>query len=157
MNRVDRRSRLFGIALGASLLLAACGAGAAAPSAAPATAAQTAAASGAASDGPAKVTTKQEAVDAVIAQEPRFLHITEKDPDMIGQSSWYEAKPASGVGAFIVTMRVGWGDCPSGCIDQHVWTYAVAPDGAVTLQNESGSDPPANAWPANGGGGGEGS
>ena len=152
MNRVPCLPRLFAGALAATLILAGCSGGAATlPVSSPA------ASSAAPSNGPAKVTTKEEAVDAVIAREPRFLKITEKDPDMIGQSSWYEATPASGVGAFIVTMRVGWGDCPSGCIDEHVWTYAVAPDGAVTLQKETGTDPPANAWPANGGGGGEGS
>jgi hypothetical protein len=90
----------------------------------------------------------------VVSFEPRFAGIDAKDPDMIGQSAWYEVKPASGVGAFLVTMRIGWGDCPSGCIDQHVWTYAVAPDASVTLQNETGSDPPAEAWPGGGGEGG---
>jgi hypothetical protein len=100
------------------------------------------------------VTTPDQAVAAVVSFEPRFAGIDAKDPDMIGQSAWYEVKPASGVGAFLVTMRIGWGDCPSGCIDQHVWTYAVAPDGSVTLQNETGSDPPAEAWPGGGGEGG---
>jgi hypothetical protein len=100
------------------------------------------------------VTTPEQAVAAVVAFEPRFAGIEVKNPDMIGQSAWYEVKQASGVGAFLVTMRIGWGDCPAGCIEQHLWTYAVAPDGGVTLQNETGSDAPADAWP--GGGGGEG-
>ena len=67
---------------------------------------------------------------------------------MIGQSSWYEVAPASGVGAFLVAVTVGWGDCPSGCIDEHTWLYAVAPDGTVTLQRESGDAVPPSAWPS---------
>ena len=66
---------------------------------------------------------------AVVAAEPRFAGIGPRDPDLIGQSAWYEAKPASGVGAFVVIVTVGWGDCQSGCIERHTWTYAVAPDG----------------------------
>ncbi len=94
------------------------------------------------------VTTAEQAVDAVIAHEPRLEGIMPRDPDMIGQSSWYEVAPASGVGAFLVAVTVGWGDCPSGCIDEHTWLYAVAPDGTVTLQRESGDAVPPSAWPS---------
>ena len=94
------------------------------------------------------VTTEADAVAWVIAAEPRFAGIGQRDPDMIGQSSWYEAVPASGVGAFLVTMRVGWGDCPAGCTDEHTWLYAVGPDGRVTLQSDGGSAVPDEAWPA---------
>jgi hypothetical protein len=99
-------------------------------------------------DGP--VTTPEQAWAAVKASDPRFANIMPKDPDLIGQSAWYEVVPASGVGAFIVTVNVGWGDCPSGCIDQHVWTFSVAPDGTVTLQSETGDEPPPDAFPATG-------
>ena len=99
------------------------------------------------------MTSEEDAVARVVAHEPRFAGITKRDPDMIGQASWYEVAPASGVGAYVVTIRVGWGDCPSGCIDEHTWMYAVAPDGTVMLQSEGGSDVPADAWPATGAGG----
>ena len=102
------------------------------------------------------VTTEEEAIAAVIAKEPRFKGIAEKNPDMIGQSSWYEIKPASGVGAFLVTIYVGWGDCQAGCIDHHTWTFSVAPDGSATLLNESGSDPPPDAIPSGEGESGQG-
>lgn len=102
------------------------------------------------------VTSQEEAVAAVVAAEPRFAGITERDPDMIGQSSWYEVTHASGVGAFLVTIRVGWGDCPSGCIEEHTWVYAIAPDGRVTLQSEGGDAVPPDAWPAPGASGGGG-
>lgn len=99
------------------------------------------------------VRTEAEAVARVVAHEPRFSGIGARDPDLIGQAAWYEVAPASGVGAFIVTMRLGWGDCPSGCIDEHSWLYAVGPDGSVTLQSEGGSAVPPDAWPAPAGGG----
>ena len=102
------------------------------------------------------MTTEADAVARVIAHEPRFAGIRPRDPDMIGQSSWYEVAPASGVGAFIVSVRVGWGDCQAGCIDEHTWVYAVAPDGTVTLQSEGGAEVPPAAFPSPGGGDGTG-
>jgi hypothetical protein len=94
------------------------------------------------------ITTPEGAVAAVVAQEPRFAGIGPLDPDLIGQSAWYEVTPASGVGAFLVTIRIGWGDCMAGCIEEHTWVYAVAPDGTATLQSEAGDTPPDDAWPA---------
>ena len=94
------------------------------------------------------VTTPEQAVARVIAEHPRFAGIVERDPELIGQANWYEVMPASGVGAFLVTMRLGWGDCPAGCIDEHRWVFAVAPDGGVSLQSETGSDVPHEVWPS---------
>lgn len=93
------------------------------------------------------VDTPEEAVAAVVAFEPRFEGITPVQPDVIGQSSWYTVTPASGVGAFIVEIQVGWGDCQAGCISRHVWTYVVQPDGSVALQSERGDPVPDDAWP----------
>jgi hypothetical protein len=94
------------------------------------------------------VTTEADAVARVIAAKPRFAGIEPGDAGLIGQSRWYEVVPASGVGAFLVTIHVGWGDCPAGCIDQHTWLYAVGPDGSVTLQSEGGSPVPDEVWRA---------
>lgn len=96
--------------------------------------------------GPARNAT--EAVARVIASEPRLTGIAAFDSALIGQSSWYTVTPASGVGAFLVSVRIGWGDCESGCIDEHTWTFAVAPDGAVSPVAESGPVVPADAWPS---------
>jgi hypothetical protein len=99
------------------------------------------------------VTTAEEAVAAVVAHEPRLTGIGPLDPNLIGQSSWYEVTPASGVGAFLVSVSVGWGDCPAGCINGHRWVYAVQPDGSVVLQSEEGDVVPPEVWPAPGGDG----
>lgn len=94
------------------------------------------------------VVTADDAVQAVIGHEPRLTGITPRDPDAIGQSAWYEVAEASGVGAFVVAVWLGWGDCPSGCIDEHTWTYAVLPDGTVNVQSSEGPPVPDEAWPA---------
>jgi hypothetical protein len=99
------------------------------------------------------VTTPEGAIAAVIAREPRLTGITGLDPDLIGQGTFYEVTPASGVGAYLVAVTVGWGDCQAGCIDEHEWLYAVQPDGTVILQSESGEPVPNDAWPSPGGDG----
>lgn len=99
------------------------------------------------------VATPQEAVAAVVRREPRLTGIRPFDPDVIGQSAGYEVVAAPGFGDFIVSVRVGWGDCPAGCISEHTWVYAVQSDGVVTLQSEGGDVVPADAWPSPGGDG----
>ena len=96
---------------------------------------------------PNPVITSDEAVAQVIATEPRLAGIGPLDTGLIGQSSWYTIAPASGVGAFIVSIRVGWGDCPAGCMSEHTWTYAIGPRGEVTILSESGEPVPPDAWP----------
>jgi hypothetical protein len=97
---------------------------------------------------PAPVTTAEDALSRVVTTEPRLTGIKAFDTGLVGQSSWYTVEPASGVGSFIVTVHVGWGDCQAGCIDEHGWTYAVTPDGAVVVESESGPAVPADAWPS---------
>ena len=94
------------------------------------------------------VTQPAQAIARVIAREPRLTGIQPFDSGLIGQSSWYTVDAASGVGAFIVGVRIGWGDCEAGCIDEHTWSLAVAPDGAVTVLSETGQPVPADAWPS---------
>ncbi len=127
------------LALAFVAMVAACGVGGAPSASRPA-----------ATPSVAPVVTPEAAVAAVVAHEPRFAGILPRNSDLIGQSSWYEVRAASGVGAFLVEMRIGWGDCPAGCIDEHTWMYAVAPNGVVTLQSERGPAVPADAWPSPG-------
>ena len=90
----------------------------------------------------------QSAADAArtVADEvPLFEGIGPKDPNLIGQAAWYEATPdeaAKPPVPWTVTFRVGWGDCPAGCIDEHTWTYEVGVDGSVTFASEAGSAVP---------------
>ncbi len=81
----------------------------------------------------------------VAATMPMFAGIGPKDPNLIGQSSWYEAAPlevAKPPVEWSVTFRVGWGDCPSGCIDEHTWTFTIGVDESVTLVGETGPEAP---------------
>jgi hypothetical protein len=115
---------------------------------------------GAASGSPAEstppglpVTTAEQAVARVVAAEPRLNGIQPFDTGLIGQSSWVTVEAGSGVGAILVTVRVGWGDCESGCIGEHGWVYAVTPDGEVRVVNETGGAVPDDAWPSPNGAG----
>lgn len=133
--------------LSLSLVLAACAGGGAGASPDPSFSAAPLPSGPASLPPGATVDTPEAAWAAVVATEPRFANIQPQDPNLIGQSAWYEVMPASGVGAFIVRVTVGWGDCPAGCIDKHMWQFAVAPDGSVTLQSEEGDSPPPDAFP----------
>ncbi|MEO5703440.1 MAG: hypothetical protein ABIZ52_02775 [Candidatus Limnocylindrales bacterium] len=125
--------------LGAAIL-AACG-GAAAPSASPAPSAKPTPTPIAAS-----VATPAAAAALVIASNPLFAGAVELSVDLIGASKWWVATPLAG-GGFTIVMTVGWGDCPAGCINRHVWTYEVKGDGALSLVTETG-DPLASDLPA---------
>lgn len=95
-----------------------------------------------------QVRTGGDAVAAVVATEPRLTGMQAFDSGMIGQSSWYTVEQASGVGAYVVAIRIGWGDCEAGCINEHTWLYAVVPDGTVRLQSEAGPPVPPDTWPS---------
>jgi hypothetical protein len=98
----------------------------------------------------ASVTLPEQAVAKVISAEPRLASITAHDPAAVGQASWFEVARPGGAGAFVVRVRVGWGDCEAGCIDEHRWQYAVEPDGRVSVVSEVGPAVPEAAWPASG-------
>jgi hypothetical protein len=81
-----------------------------------------------------------EAVALVLAHEERFAGIRPYDPGLIGQAAWYEVAEAAD--GWRVVIRIGWGDCPAGCISEHRWTYAVGGDGGVSLLGETGDPLP---------------
>lgn len=80
------------------------------------------------------------AIALAAAQEPLFAGIAPRDPEIIGQAAWSEVTETED--GWRVVFRIGWGDCPSGCIDEHVWTYQVTPTGEVTPIDETGSPLP---------------
>ncbi len=135
MRRPAARSAI--VALLAALLLAACGPGAGEgtpPAASTAT-----------------IDSSDEAAQLVIASDPRLaaMELGPRDPELTGGCCWYEAKAVEG--GYEVVIVVGWGDCPSGCINEHRWTYAVTANGEVTPSGESGDPvPPGPLPPADG-------
>lgn len=94
------------------------------------------------STGAGAVSSAEEAVELVLAQDPLFAPIPPYDPDLIGLPAWTKVEPTAD--GWQVTVRIGWGDCPSGCIDEHVWTYEVTTAGEVTLRSEEGPEVPAD-------------
>jgi hypothetical protein len=73
-----------------------------------------------------------------LAQQARFAGIGPLDRNLIGQAAWYEVTESDD--GWQVVIRIGWGDCPAGCINEHRWTYAVGRDGTVELVREEGDD-----------------
>lgn len=93
-----------------------------------------------------EVATPEDAAALVIATDPRFAGTIKLTPDLIGASRWWESEPLQG-GGFRIKITVGWGDCPAGCINRHVWIYQVAAVGDVTLESEAGDPMPAGGVP----------
>lgn len=144
--RVPSRPAALASLLIVALLLAACSAPAAgSPGAPTSTPAVTPTA-------PASAITASEAAAIVVALDARFAGIGPRDPGMVGQGSWYEVVPAAS--GWSVTVQLGWGDCPAGCISRHTWVYAVTSDGVASKVSETGdalpvaSGPIASAQPA---------
>ena len=86
--------------------------------------------------GASGVTDAAAAARMALAEEARFAGIGPRDDDVIGQAAWYEVTETAN--GWQVLIRIGWGDCPAGCISEHRWTYAVGRDGTVELLHEEG-------------------
>ena len=118
------RVALLAIALLATIV-AACGAGGGSPTL-----------------GEAPVATAAQAAAAVRAANPLFDGLEARNPELIGQGSWWEAEPGDSgdpPGSWTVTFVIGWGDCQAGCIDTRRWTYDVTKDGSHEHVSEVGS------------------
>ena len=138
-NRPTPRTTLLFAVLSAAMLIAACSAAAGpSPSPSPSPSARP-------SPTPivARVTTPEAAAGLVIATNPRFAGTMPLTPDVIGASQWWVATPLAS-GGYSIELTIGWGDCPAGCINKHVWTYEVSPDGQVKLVSETGEPVPAD-------------
>jgi hypothetical protein len=91
------------------------------------------------------VASVEEAAAIVIASDTRFSGVTRYDPNLIGASAWWEGE--SSPAGFSITITIGWGDCPAGCISKHVWNFTVTPAGELTLDSESGDPLPPGDLP----------
>ena len=81
------------------------------------------------------------AMAVIQAHTPYFDGVGPKDLAAAGASAWWEATPldsATPPSGWQVVITAGWGDCPSGCISRHVWTWQVSRAGAMTFQSETG-------------------
>jgi len=135
-----RPTRHAALLVAFALLFAACSGVAPAPGA-----------GGAPSPGASPVpATAEDAVRLVKAINPRFAGIVALQPDLIGQSAWYEVSP--GTVGWQVRITIGWGDCEAGCISRHVWTYDVSRDGTVSQVSETGDVPVPSIAPVPGAG-----
>lgn len=76
---------------------------------------------------------------------PSFTGLRAFDPELAGQCCWYDVREVAD--GYRVVVEVGWGDCQSGCIERHRWTYAVAPDGTSRLVAEEGASLPPGPLP----------
>jgi len=92
------------------------------------------------------VSSVDEAARMVVGSDPRFAGVRKLDPNLIGAWAWWEGQAIPT--GFEVKITLGWGDCPAGCINKHVWTYDVTPDGSLTLVSESGDPLPPGSLPA---------
>jgi hypothetical protein len=101
----------------------------------------------------APITSADEAVARLLAVEPWLAGIRPEATGLIGQSRSYTVGPAPGGKGFVVRVRVGWGDCEAGCINEHSWVYDVSLDGTVVLASEAGDDPPPGVGPSSVGAG----
>jgi len=91
----------------------------------------------------ARVATPGDAAALVIATNPMFAGTMELRPDAIGASRWWTAEPLAS-GGYRVELTVGWGDCPAGCIERHVWTFDVDASGSLKLVSETGNPVPSD-------------
>ena len=89
------------------------------------------------------VSTAADAAAIVIASDPRFAGTMEQKPDVIGASRWWTAEPLPG-GGYRIELTIGWGDCPAGCIERHVWTFDVDATGGLNLVGETGDPVPSD-------------
>jgi hypothetical protein len=104
-----------------------------------------ASASPAPSDAGETVDSPEEAAERVKEEHPEFAGIGPMDPNIIGACCWWEATATDD--GYRVEITVGWGDCPSGCIDRHVWIFEVSREGDVELIGEQGPSVPPEALP----------
>ncbi len=81
-----------------------------------------------------RITSAEQAIAAVVAQDPRFLGYGPLDPNLIGQANHVRAKQTET--GFELTFVSGSGDCPAGCINHDYVKFHVGRDGSVVKRCE---------------------
>jgi hypothetical protein len=85
------------------------------------------------------VTSFAQAAALVLASDPRFSGVGPQQFDVIGQCCWYDSVEVAD--GWEVTVEIGWGDCPAGCINRHRWRFHVDHAGSVEPLSEEGAAP----------------
>jgi hypothetical protein len=86
------------------------------------------------------VTTADQAARLALAQQARFAGIGARDDSLIGQADWYRVSASAD--GWEVLIRIGWADCPAGCINEHRWTYHIGGNGSIALVRDTGDPLP---------------
>lgn len=89
----------------------------------------------------------------MLAFQPELARfgLTAFDPELIGACCFYRVREVQA--GYEVEVEIGWGDCPSGCINRHRWLYAVTNEGDVELLGDEGDPVPVGPWPPDAGAG----
>ena len=87
------------------------------------------------------VLSADQAAVRVLTQVNRWPGLGPFDPNRVGQCCGYRVTTSAT--GWTVTIEVGWGDCPAGCIYRHEWRYDVRADGTVNDLGETGPAVPA--------------
>jgi len=129
------------LVLAIGLILGACGQSATPPaSVTPSASSPVGSALPSVAPGPTSISSPEAAAMLVLASDPRFAGLNRQDANLIGQCCFYTATPEAD--GFAVTIEIGWGDCPAGCINRHHWFYTVRTDGTIHLDREDGQAVP---------------
>ncbi len=83
-----------------------------------------------------EITSPAQAAALVLSSDPKFSAVAPLTQGVVGRSSWYEASATND--GYTVSVTMGSGDCLSGCINQHTWTYSVSQGGDIKLVSEQG-------------------
>ncbi len=86
------------------------------------------------------VASAAQAAALVLASDPRYAQVRPGDPNLVGQCCTYDAEAVPP--GYVVTLNLGWGDCPSGCISHQKSIFHVDADGTITLVEQSGDENP---------------
>jgi hypothetical protein len=133
-------SRTLLLAVSSAFFILACSGAAPTPTAPAPTASGPAAPTPSPSSVTGAVTSAAQAAALVMASDPNFASLAPANPDLIGGCCSYEADDAPP--GYQVTITIGWGDCPAGCINHHTWQFHVDLDGTISLVSQQGDEPP---------------
>lgn len=102
----------------------------------------------------ANLSVEQRAVVMALQAQPLFVSdavgdggITLFDENAIGQANWYQVARGRNLNEILVTVRLGWGDCEAGCIDEHRYDYTIVNDAIAGVVESGVSFPPFDFGP----------